>query len=54
MPLGMARGPDSREEGVEAGVTLQTPMATGHWKVPHVGVSDWDREQERVGPGSLQ
>lgn len=25
MPLGMARGPDSREEGVDAGVTLQTP-----------------------------
>lgn len=25
MPLGMARGPDSREEGVNAGVTLQTP-----------------------------
>lgn len=48
-PLGMARGPGSREGGVGAGVTLQTPWLLDIRKCIMSGGSDWDRVKKGVG-----
>lgn len=55
----MARGPDSKEEGVSAWGNTLDPMATGHCKVHQVSGADWNRIQRRLrwnktGTGSLQ